>query len=138
MGNLPNQTDDTSSNVASVQVSTTPQGKEGEVVRVGVAEFPLQEVGNEINLPKEVVSSGVQMHPTQATLPPSVVSQGVEVINQTRPEITTPGNSAVLPLTDEQIAKGLHASVTSSIRWLAEWCVRKLKMVHGAVTTKKS
>ena len=35
-----------------------------------------------------------------------------------------------LPLTDDQIKKGLHHKVWEAIRWLAEWCLRQLKMVR--------
>lgn len=33
-----------------------------------------------------------------------------------------------LPLTDDQIKKGLHHHVWEAIRWLAEWCLRQLKI----------
>lgn len=35
-----------------------------------------------------------------------------------------------LPLTDDQIKRGLHHEVWEAIRWLAEWCVRQAKMVR--------
>ena len=35
-----------------------------------------------------------------------------------------------LPLTDDQIKKGLHHKIWEGIRWLAEWCARQLKMVR--------
>lgn len=35
-----------------------------------------------------------------------------------------------LPLTDDQIKKGLHHKIWEGIRWLAEWCLRQLKMVR--------
>ncbi len=34
-----------------------------------------------------------------------------------------------LPLTDDQIQEGLHHKIWESIRWLAEWCVRQIKMI---------
>ena len=34
-----------------------------------------------------------------------------------------------LPLTDDQIKKGLHHKVWEAIRWLAEWCARQLKIL---------
>lgn len=40
-----------------------------------------------------------------------------------RPKVT-------LPLTDDQVKRGLHHKVWEGIRWLAEWCVRQLKMVR--------
>lgn len=40
-----------------------------------------------------------------------------------------------LPLTESQIEEGLHHKIWESIRWLAEWCVRQVKLLHGKVTT---
>lgn len=34
-----------------------------------------------------------------------------------------------LPLTRDEIEKGLHHKVWESIRWLAEWCLRQLKLL---------
>jgi hypothetical protein len=39
----------------------------------------------------------------------------------------------VLPLTKEEIERGLHLKVIHSFRWLAEWCRRLIKMFHGRV-----
>lgn len=45
-----------------------------------------------------------------------------------------PKNPVVtLPLTEDQIQMGLHQQVWASIRWLAEWCVRQIKMLHDKV-----
>jgi len=41
-----------------------------------------------------------------------------------------------LPLTEDQIQKGLHQQVWDSIRWLAEWCVRQMKMLKEKVMYK--
>lgn len=42
-----------------------------------------------------------------------------------------------LPLTEEEIQTGLHRKVLESVRWLAEWCVRQVKML-GARAEYKS
>ena len=45
-----------------------------------------------------------------------------------------PANPTVtLPLTEEQLKAGLTRQVWDSIRWLAEWCVRQIKMLPGKV-----
>lgn len=36
-----------------------------------------------------------------------------------------------LPLTDDQIQKGLHHKIWEGIRWLAEWCARQLKVIRS-------
>lgn len=37
----------------------------------------------------------------------------------------------ILPLTKEEVKKGLHHQVVDSIRWLAEWCMKLFKMTRG-------
>jgi len=45
---------------------------------------------------------------------------------------TSPQNPTVtLPLTEAQVTEGLHHQVWESVRWLAEWCVRQVKLLHG-------
>lgn len=41
-----------------------------------------------------------------------------------------------LPLTEEEIQRGLHHKVWESMRWLAEWCVRQVKMLGGRAEYK--
>jgi hypothetical protein len=141
MSTLPSSSqnsDFTQATRGNMVMSTTPQGKEREVVQVATAEFPLQEVGQEIELSREVISSGVQAHPAETKLPQVVVDQGVVSVGDVGSTGQSAGGQVILPLTDEQIAKALHASVTSSVRWLAEWCVRKMKMVHRTMTGKNN
>lgn len=42
-----------------------------------------------------------------------------------------------LPLTEEEVKEGLHHHVWEAIRWLAEWCVRQIKLLHGMVRYKE-
>lgn len=35
-----------------------------------------------------------------------------------------------LPLTDEEVQLGLHHKIVDSIRWLAEWCMRQIKILN--------
>lgn len=42
----------------------------------------------------------------------------------------------ILPLTEEQVVRGLHEQVWDGLRWLAEWCVRQIKVLHGKVRYK--
>lgn len=90
-------------------------------------------VGQETSVPKEVLSAGVRVRPTSIPIPSPVAKMGVKPAGQNIPVQTT--TTIVLPLTDDQIVVGLHQSVTNSLRWLAEWCVRRLKQAHIAVTT---
>lgn len=40
-----------------------------------------------------------------------------------------------LPISDELVVRGLHASVMSSFRWLAEWAAYLLKKAHIILKT---
>lgn len=93
----------------------------------------LKEIGREVPLSSEVSQAGVKIHPTSVTLPQPVTQMGVTAVGQSTPP---PAISVTIPLTDDQIAWGLHASITSSLRWLSEWCVRKLKQLHGTLVRK--
>ncbi len=84
--------------------------------------------GQELELPKEVVSAGVRVHPTTIKIPAPVSKLGVKPSGMNIPVQTT--STVVLPLTDDQIAKGLHEGINNSVRWLAEWCVKRLKHLH--------
>lgn len=95
--------------------------------------LPLKDIGtHEIDLPKEVVSVGVAPKPTSVKLPPAVQQLGVRASGGTVPSSQAP--AVALPLTDDQIAQGLKHGITSSWRWLAEWCVRQLKQLHKRIT----
>lgn len=53
-------------------------------------------------------------------------------------EPAAPSQVAVtLPLTDDQIKTGLHRKIVDSIRWLAEWCLRLLKVSNNKIAYKK-
>lgn len=113
---------------AGGQIGVGLSGKELEPAAGGLEQSALKDVsGKEIELPKEVAAAGVTTQPTTVQLPQSVMQMGVKPVGQAvMPQATT----VVLPLTDDQIVQGLKQSITSSWRWLAEWCVRRLKQLH--------
>jgi hypothetical protein len=50
--------------------------------------------------------------------------------------INPPGSglqTVKLPMTEDEIKSGLHRKVWESVRWLATWCVRQAKMLHGRI-----
>lgn len=110
------------------------RGKEAERIPGPVMELPLTPVGQEVELPKEVSSVGVKVQPTAVQVPQQVANVGVQVIDPNAP--VQPTQTVLLPLTDAEIAQGLKQSVSSSWRWLAEWCKRKLKQLHMRVTAR--
>lgn len=106
-------------------------GKEVEAGGLGTEQPIVKDVsGQEIELPKEVAAAGVRPQPTTVILPQPVAQMGVSAVGQGAPP---PATTVTLPLTDDQIAQGLKQSITSSWRWLAEWCVRKLKQLHKII-----
>lgn len=118
--------------------SSTPQqvsnstvgGKELENVPV-TGEVPaLKEVGHENPLPAEVAHVGVSYTPTTVHIPPKIAQMGVTAVGQAS---APPAIVVSLPLTDDQIAQGLTQSITSSWRWMAEWCRRRLKQLHVGI-----
>lgn len=90
------------------------------------------EVGREAPLAPEVANAGVRMQSDTVTLPKPLQDLGVKAVGtSTKAPAHTP--TIVLPLSDEQIATGLHQSLMTSWRWLAEWCKRQLQSVHLTV-----
>lgn len=107
--------------------------KEAETMRIPTqSEAPqATEAGQEESLSREVSQSGVSLHPTTVQISKTIQQLGVKTVGQTPVVSTTPTVS--LPLSDDQIAQGLHQSITSSWRWLATWCERRLKEIHTIV-----
>lgn len=111
----------------------SPVGKEGETL--SVPKEAVQEVVSEIELTKEVVDAGVEKQgDVIVELPPDVKKLGVIQTGSTTPLVTsTPTVQVSLPISDNQVVVGLHAQVTSALRWLALWCVKKLAKAHLAL-----
>jgi len=112
-----------------VQGTTPSINKEQETGRV--TDAPFRPTTQETELSTEVASSGVKIQPSTIPIPPAVQQMGVKPAGQNIPPA---GPAVSLPLSDVQIAQGLKQSVWSSWRWLAQWCVRKLKQIHGRLT----
>jgi len=135
MNDLPDPANQTGNQSIPTSISGTSLQKEAEpVVDVNVSETAvMNEFGKDMALPKEVVQAGVTIHPTSINIPPSLTNAGLMSIGQ--PPVTTVSQTTAinLPLTDDQIAQGLAVGMENSWRWLAEWCVRRLKMLHMTI-----
>lgn len=128
-GNIPINTNTTNNPINQSGIGSI--GKEQEPGGAGFEQPGLRDVqGAEIELPKEVVVAGVTQTPTAVQLPQAVTQMGVSAVGTA---VIPQAPAAVLPLTDDQIVQGLKQSITSSWRWLAEWCVRKLKQLHKKI-----
>jgi hypothetical protein len=123
-------------NDKSVDSSTANIGSGNKEMmgEIGIASSelsPLKEDGMDIELSPEVTAVGVSVQPTTINLPANLTQAGVQPAGQ---NVTVgDGSSVKLPLSDDQILSGLHQKPTSSWRWLAEWCIKKLKTLHIAI-----
>lgn len=118
----------------SKQTLQGTMGKEKELDGAEPLEsLGVKEIGKEVELPKEVVRVGVSARPTAVQLPENVQKAGVKPLGDTPLES---GKSVSLPLTDEEVVKGLHAGISDSFRWLAEWCRRRLELFKKVLKIK--
>lgn len=99
----------------SIKEAVAPR-ETAPVVEVG----PPKEVGPEVKDWMERLETGEEIQ-----LPQPVTDDAGQVILDT----SAPRQVEVkLPLTEAEIQRGLHQEIVNSIRWLAEWCRRLLKM----------
>ena len=107
--------------------------KEVEVAPASAIEPQLREVGYDVELPKEVAAAGVKMRPSSVPVSQPVGSMGVK---PTGTNVPSAAQAVALPLTDDQIAQGLTRGINQSVRWLAQWCLRRLEQLHISFTVK--
>ena len=116
----------------SIKSSSQGAGKEKEAITsVKEAKTPeiIAESLPEIEISKEEEQAGVENISGRIELPPDVKKIGVVKTGAQTPVIaSTP--SVSLPLTDDKILKEVDAPLTSAVKWLAVWCLRKLKKAH--------
>lgn len=124
MSDLPNDQQTTNS-FQPTQASLT---KEREVLS------SLEKSGEarEVEIPPEVKEVGVQSIRDEIEIPQGVPS-GVTHMGPATPVATQPTGTVKLPLTDEEIEKALHYKIADSILWLANWCLRQIKIAHRKV-----
>lgn len=109
--------------------STSPPGgvdKEKEAKQI--VEGPLEEIVEPE--PSGEIARHLVKTKEEIRLSPDLKTMGVSTPVATKAVSDTATTSLTLPLTDDQIALGLHAQILSSLRWLAEWCLRQLKKAH--------
>lgn len=105
--------------------------KEIEKQQIAKTEAYLEEAGKLPELEPELEKAGVQKVHGEVQIPAPVSQMGV---SQAGPTAPVSGQIAVsLPITDDQVLKGLHANIFDAFRWLAEWSMRRLKMAHLAL-----
>lgn len=103
-------------------------GLSKEVDMPRVSEPIIQEV-KEYEVPKEV-SSHVTKVQENIEIPPDLKNIGVAQPHSHGKVSDVLQKEIKLPLSDDQIGIGLQADTKSSLRWLAEWCLKQLKNFH--------
>ncbi len=95
----------------------------------------VQEISSEIEVSPEVEQAGVKGFRETIELPPDVKKLGVTPASQPLASLPPSLPQVTLPLSDSAVVTGLHASLLAAIRWLATWCIKKLKKAHIALKT---
>lgn len=102
--------------------------------RVGIAistSSEIQPLPTEFSPSVEVESAGVKVSSDQIEIPPDLQNLGVRHSGSNVPtQSSSQVSTVVLPLSDDQVLKGLHAPIISAFRWLSIWCMRQLKKAH--------
>lgn len=121
--------DDNQAPVQGGSAVSSGAGKEHEVPVLASTEV-VSEIGQEVELPKEVERAGVEVLKETIELPPDVKKLGVTPTGPSAPAAAATIPPVVLPISDQQVVAGLHVQILNSLRWLAEWCIKKLKKAH--------
>ena len=122
-------------------VATAGSSPAGILVKTGISKeqeasavIPseaLSEVSSEIEMAQEVEQAGVKKIGETIELPPDVKKLGV---TPSVPAVTSTAlPSVVLPISDQKVIQGLHIEMANALRWLAVWCIKRLKKAHIAL-----
>lgn len=108
--------------------------KEEELVsEVGVPErVPIVEMREPRELPEEVAGWLERTERDDVAEPQPIVHEGRTVVGPAAPQDV----EVTLPLTEEEMKKGLHHKIVESITWLARWCKRLFDKYKGKVAFK--
>jgi len=99
--------------------------KEAEPILKSSEENQLQEVVE--HEPEETVKPFVQPKAETIKLPPDLKLLGLQPVSNTQFKSY---QNVKLPLSDDKVIQGLHAPISSSLRWLATLAVYILRLGH--------
>jgi len=140
MTDRPQTTDDQQAQVqvksdAAVDVKTGT-GKERDS-GVGKQEVtPITEFTRKVDIEPEVEGWLEKLEKEDTDLQQPLVSPTDD--DQVVVKSATPDDfKVVLPMSKDEVEKGIHHKVIDSVRWLAEWCVRMIKMFGNKVAYRK-
>ena len=97
---------------------------------------PITEYTRQVDLKPEVEGWLEKVEKEDSQLQQPVVNQqtGQVVLDDSQQQT---GFKAILPLTKDEVEKGLHYKIIDSVRWLAEWCIRMIKMFGNKVAYRR-
>lgn len=113
---------------------TAGVGKE----RVGTQEVtPMTEYTRNVDLEPEVEGwlEKVEKEDSQLQQPVTDDQTGQVVLDDTQAQPTN--FKVILPMSKDEVEKGLHHKIIDSVRWLAEWCIRMIKMFGNKVAYRR-
>jgi hypothetical protein len=125
-GKFKEQLEAIAQNVKNLERSSAPERAPSQMTEISqhIEDRDLQEIEGYVEkIDKEMeLSSPVTDDYTQQVLLKSANPQDVAI---------------TLPLTEEQIQQGLHHKVWEAFTWLANWCLRQIKVRPGRVKYKQ-
>jgi len=90
----------------------------------------------ELRIPKEIAGWLERIEKGDIYLAKPVIDDQTGQVLVTSPSAQKP--KIVLPLTRQKLILGLKQKTTEAIRWLAEWCLRLIKMKPARVVFSPS
>lgn len=129
MTDLPNSDDQNKQTPITPGVSKEREGKQ-EVT-------PITEYTRQVDLEPEVEGwlEKVEKEDSQLQQPVADPASAGQVLLDNAQQQS--GFKAILPLTKDEVDKGLQHKVLDSVRWLAEWCIRMIKMFGNKVAYRR-
>ena len=99
-------------------------------------ETPITEFTRNVDLEPEVEGWLEKVEKEDSQAPQAIKDDKGQVIMDDATQQNT-GFKVVLPMTKEEVDKGLHHRVLDSVRWLAEWCIRMVQMFGNKVAYRR-
>ena len=128
MTDLPNSDDQNKQTPVTPGVGKEREGKQ-EVT-------PITEYTRQVDLEPEVEGWLEKVEKEDSQLQQPVTDdKGQVVLDDSQKQQS--GFKAILPLTKDEVNKGLQHKVIDSVRWLAEWCIRMIKIFGNKVAYRR-
>lgn len=105
-----------------------------------VEKNPITEYTGNVDLEPEVEGWLEKLEKEDANLQQPIADQatGQTVLSDPSTGSGQTGFKVILPMTKDEVDKGLQHKVIDSVRWLAEWCIRMIKMFGNKVAYRRA